>query len=89
MNRDITFNTGRLYAKEGQVIRAVFDDQACVVRFNDFSRMVSGEFPYQRHNNSHFDLARAVMVAYDHGIYNYTREVPSRDPDAEIRRINL
>lgn len=86
---DLTFNTMRLYTQEGQVIRAVFDDQACVVRFNDFSRMVSGEFPYNRHNNSDFDLARAVMVAYDHGIYTYTREAPRRDPAAEVRSIRL
>ncbi|TPJ51755.1 MULTISPECIES: hypothetical protein [unclassified Mesorhizobium] len=86
---DLTFNTGRLYTKDGQVIRAVFDANAGVVRFNDFSRMVSGEFPYQRHNNTPQDLALAVMLAYDHGIYTYTREAPRRDPDAEIRSIRL
>ncbi|TIW53837.1 MAG: hypothetical protein E5V54_24045 [Mesorhizobium sp.] len=86
---DITFNTMRLYQKDGQIIRAVFDESASVVRFNDFSRMVSGEFPYQRYNNSEFDLARAVMVAYDHGIYTYTREAPRRDPDAKVKEIRL
>ncbi|MBN9552925.1 MAG: hypothetical protein J0H31_29755 [Alphaproteobacteria bacterium] len=86
---DLTFNTGRLYQSDGQIIRAVFDEQARVVRFNDFSRMVSGEFPYQRYNNTEFDLARAVMVAYDHGIYTYTREAPRRDPNAVIRSIRL
>lgn len=86
---DLTFNTGRLYTKEGQVIRAVFDESAGVVRFSDFSRMVDGEFPYQRYNNSDFDIARAVMVAYDHGIYTRTREAPRRDPDAKIKDIRL
>ena len=74
--KDVTFNTGRLYTKEGQVIRATFDGQ--IVRFSDFSRMVSGEFPYQRHDDTDASFVRLVMTAYDHSIYRYTREAPSR-----------
>lgn len=84
---DITFNTGRLYTKDGQIIRAIFTDN--VVRFSDFSRMVSGEFPLQRPAVSPQEFARVVMVAYDHSIYTWTREAPARtdDPIHQMRRL--
>lgn len=42
--RTITFNTGRLYTAEGQVITVSFDEKTGQVYFADHSRMVYGEF---------------------------------------------
>ena len=72
-----TFNTGRLYTNEGQVITVDWDPASCVVLFNDHSRMISGEtelslgFRYQGANGPR-NLIRALMAKYDAGQYLYS-----------------
>ena len=67
----VTFNTGRLYTKEGQIVTAELRDNRTVA-FDDHSRMIWGEFQL-----SEFSLgdtiwprdpeafARCVMKEYD------------------------
>ena len=61
MTKTISFNTGRRYTSEGQLVVATLHDDG-VVTFMDHSRLVSGEFalaPYVV-----FDQA-TVMSYYD------------------------
>jgi hypothetical protein len=68
---DIQFNTGRLYTVEGQVIRALYDAEAEVIHFADFSRACNGTI--QVPSNTTFrtpgGLAQFVMSRYDRGEY--------------------
>jgi hypothetical protein len=63
----ITFNTGRKYTAEGQVITATLHDDG-VVTFFDHSRMIDGEFKLC---GSRFDQS-VVMRAYDNNIAKNT-----------------
>lgn len=80
---DLTFNTSRMYARDGQVIRATYDPATLELRFDDFSRMISGVFrdvstsPDQLARWERFPeiFARAVMHRYDAGGYDWA---PSR-----------
>ena len=67
-----TFNSGRQYTAEGQIISVAFDGLTQMVYFNDHSRMVDGFF--QASESLYEDmamlptaLAREVMHRYDRG----------------------
>lgn len=65
------WNTGRLYAKEGQIITATIDELG-MVSFYDQSRGVCGTFPapsMEESSRSRETLRRMVMDAYDHNRY--------------------
>lgn len=66
-----TFNTGRLYTKEGQVISVSFDYRTQMIYFNDHSRMVDGSMkarkPYASREPANFLIAAEVMDRYDRG----------------------
>lgn len=75
-----TFNTGRLYTAQGQIIEAmivktvVCDDGFAnvTIQFNDTSRMIKGEFTTLQFDDiimSLYDVKREVMAAYDSGRY--------------------
>ena len=73
----ITFNTGRLYTREGQIITAHYDDEVEVLTFNDHSRMITGQYPLA--STSCFPmtpsfLATRLMSMYDRGGYDYSVE---------------
>ena len=71
----ITFNTGRLYTAEGQIITARYDAQDEKIYFTDHSRMIADQMI--DHPDDHWRpmtelrLAETVMKAYDHGRYTY------------------
>lgn len=69
----ITFNTHRLYSREGQIITATYNDKTKIVNFEDHTRGVAGAFTYSgfRHfsMNDPRRLAREVMLTYDSGRY--------------------
>lgn len=86
---NFTFNTGRLYAPEGQIVTAAYDPEACVAYFTDHTRMVSGKFSLSA--GSRYDawcdnpaiFARSVMAHYDSG--NYEASVhPTKRQDAVL-----
>jgi ATP-dependent DNA ligase len=75
----MTFNTGRLYTKRGQIITAQYDDVTGLIRFNDHSRMITGQIiaPSNIPQNieTYMDrhrFAKIVMRNYDNGGYGYT-----------------
>lgn len=74
MKTKITFNTGRKYTAEGQVITAEYDEEQGVIHFNDHSRMVTGAVQSPTSPKSIYDLARRVMEAYDVHEYRYSPE---------------
>jgi hypothetical protein len=69
-----TWNTGRLYAADGQVIVATRHDDG-VVTFMDHSRGIDGELNvvFSGKNGLPFDLQAVVMNAYDHNNYKGSR----------------
>lgn len=77
----ISFNTGRLYTQEGQVITAEINEDA-EVNFVDHSRMIAGSFIAPPFRGDLPDperrLARIVMSAYDHHEYRPTSGKLSR-----------
>lgn len=84
---DITFNTGRLYTKEGQVIRAV--ETGDTIQFADFSRMIYGEIPSSGTFEGPDDFIQYVMRAYDYGHYHMVVPTLERDPNQPVRRRTL
>lgn len=72
---DVTFNTGRLYTPNGQIVRAVVGEG--FVYFRDFSRMIAGQFAVDTafvdglgySGNPERDFVHAVMRNYDGGMY--------------------
>lgn len=93
---DIQFNTGRLYTAEGQVIRAVFNQEAEVIHFADFSRACNGTIQAPSHTTFRTPggLAQFVMSHYDRGEYWNSTEswallmVQGRQ-DAEIHQFTI
>jgi len=87
---DLTFNTSRMYARDGQVIRATYDPATLELRFDDFARMISGVYrdvstsPEQLARWERFPelFARAVMHRYDRGGYDWapSRARPAHEP---------
>lgn len=86
---DITFNTGRLYQSDGQVIRAVFDDQSGKVVFNDFSRGIWGAIdPGLISMDSERAAARGIMRQYDLGNYDWPRmQALPKTPGDEVLKL--
>lgn len=64
------FNTGRLYTKEGQIIRVEIADGRCW--FYDESRGIAGSIEWNRYDGpSQREVQEIVMQAYDHGNTRY------------------
>jgi hypothetical protein len=67
-----TWNTGRLYQADGQIIEAELDRSRGVIRFTAKSRMVKGEIVCDGWHDmiqTESDLKSAVMAMYDSGRY--------------------
>lgn len=67
-----TWNTGRFYQRDGQIIIATWHAEDGVVTFNDVSRMITGELK-QRYPQAPASLRSAVMHGYDHNQYDASR----------------
>lgn len=77
MRTTITFNTGRLYSANGQLVTAEFDTATGLVKYIDHSRLIEGQFRPQYHvyfamdraiyEQDWFTFARSVMRVYDGG----------------------
>lgn len=65
----ISFNTGRPYTAEGQIIKATLHED-WIVTFWDRSRMIDGQFSLESWET--FD-SRTVMRKYDQGAYKSTK----------------
>jgi hypothetical protein len=73
----ITFNTGRLYTKAGQIITAEWDADREQIHFNDHSRMITGtvEAPsWDTFFTTPGGLAAYLMARYDRLEYQMTPE---------------
>ena len=76
MTKTITFNTGRGYTKDGQIITACFtpctEEGFSCVWFRDESRMVEGfiDTKFYDENEGLFDLEEWVMIQYDANNYS-------------------
>ena len=64
-----TFNTGRSYTEEGQVIHVEVADGR--IWFNDTSRGIAGSMECQNHTLSQRELEAAIMYCYDRGLCRY------------------
>jgi hypothetical protein len=85
----IYFNTGRLYTAEGQVITAEWDGKDSIT-FRDHSRGIGGTITTSNYNWDYYHLAKAVMAAYDHGLYLYpTKAISMVRPDGKPKKISL
>lgn len=87
-----TFNTGRLYTKEGQIITARFDAIDEMIYFTDHSRMIHNQqitcsFPPL----DIADLARKTMKAYDRSAFTYApwEKKVERDESAPVQEYRL
>lgn len=96
MKLRVTFNTGRLYTAQGQIITALWDTRAQRIHFRDHSRMINGtinapEPPVEWGTNIPKSIARHVMILYDRLEYEMTVEslTIERDPDAMIHEFCL
>ena len=87
----VTFNTGRQYTTEGQIItaRAVLHQDGMAVTFTDYSRHISGRSTrrvsvtlgeWSRLANDPAIFARRVMRMYDAGRYEWSGEHLERAP---------
>ena len=91
----ITFNTGRLYTKEGQIITARYDAEEEKVYFCDHSRMIYDQM-FDLASTACFPmtpsyLASAVMKAYDHSRHTYAPfdKRPVRDENDKVHDFRL
>lgn len=91
----ITFNTGRLYTREGQIITARYDEADEMVYFTDHSRMIRNQcFPLAstacRPMTPSF-LATQLMREYDHGRFTYApwEKKVERDEEARVHQFRL
>lgn len=74
---DIVFNTGRLYTANGQIVRALWDQENEVVHFADFSRGCNGSIDaptWEISFKTPGGLAKWVMERYDRGLHKNTPE---------------
>lgn len=79
-----TWNTGRLYARDGQPIAAaVVGDVICFV---DYGRGIYGQYPLAEQTDS--DLARDVMRRYDSNKYHTGRECYEFASSKELRALD-
>ena len=82
--RIITWNTGRLYARNGQPIAAgIVGDMICFV---DYARCVYGCYPVAEQSDT--DLARDVMRHYDSNKYSSSRECYEFANSKELRALD-
>ena len=76
----LTFNTGRPYTAQGQIIEAtIVSIEPCkggmvyvTAEFNDLSRMIKGRITFLEFDDYRptlHDVQREVMAAYDSGKY--------------------
>lgn len=72
-----SFNTGRPYTEQGQLIHVEYDPNENTTYFHDESRMVSGKFPHTYADMSESRLKELTMMAYDNGMYFNTPLPPS------------
>jgi hypothetical protein len=94
---DIYFNTGRLYTTQGQIIRAVWEPDAEVIHFADFSRACNGTIDAPTHQTfkTPGGLAAYVMERYDRHAYRSSTEswellmMKGRDADAKVHQFTL
>lgn len=95
---DIHFNTGRLYTKQGQIIRAVWDKDNEVIHFADFSRACHGSIvapSWSVDFKSPGDLAYHVVNCYNRREYKTTAESTTllmntgRDENATVHQFKL
>lgn len=95
---DIHFNTGRLYTSQGQIMRAMWEQDSEVIHFADFSRACHGTIPcptYAAEFTRPGSLARFVMEHYDRGGYVSTKRswellmMTGRDETATVHQFQL
>jgi hypothetical protein len=86
----ITFNTGRLYTKEGQVVSAQFDECEEKIWFNDHSRGVWGciDAPNKAFRTPG-GLADYVMARYDRHEYKMDMTSGYVQREAEVHHFRL
>lgn len=68
--KTITFNTGRKYTAEGQVIKATLHEDG-IVTFFDHSRSIDGQFAIL---DDVFFNKETIMSEYDAGRYKSTQQ---------------
>lgn len=85
----ITFNTGRLYTAEGQVITAELHDDR--VLFKDHSRLICGEVvePYPRPLTSLDHFVRWVMHRYDSNQYRMSVDAIGLDRAETVEKVRI
>ena len=95
---DIHFNTGRSYTADGQIIRAIWDEDAETIHFADFSRACHGTIAaptWAMSFHTPGGLALHVMEAYDRGNYKTTTESndllmrTGQDTSAKLHTLSL
>lgn len=91
----ITFNTGRLYTKEGQIITARYDADEEMVYFTDHSRMIVNQmFPLASTAcwpMTPSFLATRLMREYDYGRFTCApwEKAVQRDETATVHQFRL
>lgn len=66
-----TFNTGRAYTDQGQIIHAEISDGRCW--FHDISRGIAGSFECLAIDLSPYTIESLVITSYDFGNYRTER----------------
>jgi hypothetical protein len=93
MKTAMTFNTGRRYTAEGQIITAEYDDETETMLFYDHSRMICGEFQVSSHRieaiRNKTTFARIVMEFYDHCRYQMSGPAMSLKPLSLVHSIQI
>ncbi len=94
----ITFNTGRLYTREGQIITARYDEEEGKTYFTDHSRMIHNQVIEGPMNLPDVEpgyqprfLATFVMEAYDNSRFTYApwEKKVVQDETAEVHKFRL
>lgn len=83
----VTFNTGRLYQAEGQIITA--EARGDRVLFKDHSRLICGEWQHPQPGNygTPTEFAEYVLLQYDFGLYRMSIEAIGLEPSDTILTI--
>lgn len=87
-----TFNTGRLYTAEGQIITARYDAADEMIYFTDHSRMIHDQqITCSIAPRDTEDLARKTMRAYDNSRFTYApfEKRVKRDESAPVQEYRL